>query len=139
MQRRHRTQLSGPRGNQRRASDVGSLTDAAVRLSRLRVDAGGAKTWPLAFTRPETNARTRLTLDRYADLALAKAREKAVTERAHIAEGTDPVRERAACRVAMTVADLVDDYLARRAGRNCAPARRSSGASERTSSPRSGR
>jgi integrase len=76
----------------------------------LRVSPGGTLTWQLIYTRPENNKRARVKLGRYPDMPLAGAREAAKGARVKLAQGGDPGREKA---TAMTVADLVESYLAR--------------------------
>ena len=75
----------------------------------LRVSPGGTLTWQLIYTRPENKKRARVKLGRYPDMPLADAREAARGARVKLAKGGDPGREKAA---AMTVADLVESYLA---------------------------
>ena len=75
-----------------------------------RVSPGGTKTWSLVYTRPQNNKRARIPLGRYPDTPLADAREAAKDARVKLAKGGDPGREKAA---AMTVADLVENYLTR--------------------------
>lgn len=75
-----------------------------------RVAPAGTKTWSLVYTRPANNKRARIPLGRYPSLPLADAREAAQAARVKLAKGGDPGREKAA---AMTVADLVESYLAR--------------------------
>lgn len=75
-----------------------------------RVSPAGTKTWSLVYTRPANNKRARIPLGRYPNVPVADARDAAKDARIKLAKGGDPGREKA---TAMTVADLVDSYLAR--------------------------
>jgi len=56
-----------------------------------------------------------MTLGRYPELTLGKARDKARKARAEIGEGTDPVVEKRAQAASQSVADLIASYLAKKA------------------------
>ncbi|MER8638944.1 integrase arm-type DNA-binding domain-containing protein [Mesorhizobium sp. M1365] len=84
----------------------------------LRVSAGGAKAFFLVFTKPGTDKRAWLKLGRYPDLSLAKAREAAKGSRGDVTDGLDPIAEKRAEAASMSVTDLVENYLARRASKN---------------------
>jgi integrase len=76
------------------------------------------KTWSLAYTRPGSRLRTRFTIAEYSEeYGLAKARKRARELKADISEGKDPqaVKEAAAAAAAsaMTMKELVEDYIAR--------------------------
>ncbi|ABM04222.1 phage integrase family protein [Psychromonas ingrahamii 37] len=60
----------------------------------LRVKPVGSKFWIFNYQRPITKKRANLTLGRYPDLPLAKARTKAIEARELLAEGIDPKEHR---------------------------------------------
>jgi integrase len=80
--------------------------DETVSGLALRVTAGGTKAWTFLYT--AGGKRRRITLGRYPAISLAKARTLALEARAMIANGVDP-----RARGAMTVADLVEAYIAK--------------------------
>ncbi|HWA00380.1 MAG TPA: tyrosine-type recombinase/integrase [Caulobacterales bacterium] len=86
----------------------------------LRVSAAGAKTWYLAYSKPN-DQRAWLKLGRYPEVALGGetgARQRARDARAKVGDGRDPVAEKKALAASQTVTELVENYLARRvAGR----------------------
>lgn len=93
--------------------------DTIVRGLSLLASAGGAKTFYLNYTRPADGKRARMKIGRYGEgdpkLTLGKAREKARESRGGIGEGQDPLVEKRALAASQSVADLVENYLARRA------------------------
>ncbi|MER8574559.1 tyrosine-type recombinase/integrase [Mesorhizobium sp. M1409] len=93
--------------------------DTVVKGLSLLASAGGAKTFYLNYTRPADGKRARIKLGRYGEgdpkLTLAKAREKAREGRGGIGEGQDPLVEKRALAASQTVADLIDNYVARQA------------------------
>lgn len=92
------------------------IPDDKVRGLYLRVDVKARKAWVLRY-RNAAGASRRLTLGDFPSLSLAKARQKAEAMRAAIADGADPTedareaRRAAAATRAVTVADLVKEYL----------------------------
>jgi integrase len=80
--------------------------DESVSGLALRVTAGGTKAWTFLYT--SAGKRRRISLGRYPAISLAKARTLALEARAMIANGIDP-----RARGAMTVADLVEAYIAK--------------------------
>ena len=56
----------------------------------LRVTSQGLRTWYLVFTSPTDGKRARVTLGRYPQTGLAKARTMAIEARRQIDEGKDP-------------------------------------------------
>lgn len=88
--------------------------DEVVRGLYLRVSAK-SKSWNVIFTRPENGKRARTRIGRYPDMGVSKARQKARELLAGISEGVDPASEKRAQAASMTVADLVQIYVARRA------------------------
>ena len=60
----------------------------------LRVKPSGSKLWLFNYYRPVTRKRANLSLGKYPDLSLAKARAKAVTARELLADGIDPKEHR---------------------------------------------
>lgn len=89
--------------------------DTTVRGLCLRASAGGARAFFLVYTKPADGKRAWLKLGRYPELTLAKARERAREARGEIGEGADPIAEKRAAAASQTVADLVDNYVARHA------------------------
>ena len=81
----------------------------------LRASPGGTRTWTLHYTKPGDGKRARLTLGRYPELSLGKARERAKDARSEVIDGTDPIAEKKAKAASQTVGDLVDNYVARHA------------------------
>lgn len=84
----------------------------------LRVSAGGTKAFFLIYTKPGTDKRAWLKLGGYPVLSLAAAREKARTSRGEVTDGIDPIAEKKAEAASMSVVDLVENYLVRRASKN---------------------
>lgn len=81
----------------------------------LRVSPAGTRSWNLVYSKPGDGKRARMKIGRYPEISLGKAREKARDTRATIGEGTDPVAEKRAVVASQTVADMVDNYVARHA------------------------
>lgn len=89
----------------------------------LRASPAGTKAFYLHYTKPGDGKRARLKLGRYPEMKLGKAREKAREARGQVGEGGDPVADKRALAASQTVADLVENYVARRAaGKRSAPA-----------------
>jgi integrase len=79
----------------------------------LRVSASGKKVWTFNFTNPADKKRARITLGTYSDaFGLKVARTAANAHRATVDEGKDP-RVTSAPPAVKTVADLIDDRIAR--------------------------
>ncbi len=98
-----------------------AFPDAAVDGLELRVSASGKKTWALRYVRKSDNARRRVTLGRFPDVSLEKARLSAAKLRIEIAEGEDPAGGVAARKVALTFAELTDEWIERHAIPNKSP------------------
>lgn len=60
----------------------------------LRIKPTGSKLWLFNYYRPITRKRANLSLGKYPDLSLAKARAKALTARELLADGIDPKEHR---------------------------------------------
>jgi integrase len=60
----------------------------------LRIKPIGSKTWLFNYQRPITKKRANLSLGKYPDLSLAKARTKAIAARELLADGIDPKEHR---------------------------------------------
>lgn len=89
--------------------------DTTVKGLCLRVSGAGAKTWHLVYSKRD-RSRAWLKLGRYPDLALGGgggARQKARDERAKIGDGADPVADKRSEAAALTVRDLVENYIER--------------------------
>jgi integrase len=82
----------------------------------LRVTSSGCKTWSLIFTLPGDAKRARMTLGRYPQTSLARARTLATEARGLLDEGRDP-RDVLATNAsgAVTVAALIESYLEKHA------------------------
>ena len=61
---------------------------------RLRVKPNGSKHWILNYYRPNSRKRANLSLGKYPDLPLAKARKATMEAKELLAQGTDPQEER---------------------------------------------
>ncbi|WP_158595875.1 tyrosine-type recombinase/integrase [Oleomonas cavernae] len=81
----------------------------------LRISPGGTKTFFQVYTKPGDGKRAWLKLGRYPEMTLAAARKRAREARGEIGEGADPIAEKKALAASQTVADLVENYLARHA------------------------
>ncbi|CAN7470849.1 tyrosine-type recombinase/integrase [Mesorhizobium sp. LjNodule214] len=82
----------------------------------LRVSAGGQKSWFAVYGPP--NKRQWLKLGTYPEVPLGTdkgARQKAKDTRASVQDGGNPVAAKKAHAASMTVSDLVESYLIRRA------------------------
>ena len=84
--------------------------DAEVPGLTLRITSDGVKTWSLLYR--HHGRRRRLTLGRFPDLGLGKARLRATEERGRVAGGADPATEKRDERVTYgdTVRALYDLY-----------------------------
>jgi integrase len=92
--------------------------DTTVKGLCLRVSSGGAKAWFLVYTKPTDGKRAWLKLGRYPEIKLGGddgARQRAKNARAKVGDGDDPIAEKKALAASQTVADLVENYIARRA------------------------
>lgn len=85
--------------------------DAKTSGLNLRVTPNGVRSWFLIFTSPKDGKRARVTLGRYPQTSLARARALALEARGHLEEGRDPRDAFAAQAGAMTVRQLVASYL----------------------------
>lgn len=65
---------------------------------RLRVKPNGSKHWVLNYYRPNSRKRANLSLGKYPDLPLAKARKATMEAKELLAEGIDPQEKRKAAR-----------------------------------------
>lgn len=81
----------------------------------LTASSGGTRTFFLHYTRPSDGKRQRMKLGIFPDIKLGAAREKARTARGDVVDGADPIAEKKAKEASQTVADLVEDYIARHA------------------------
>jgi len=94
--------------------------DTVVRGLCLRISVGGAKAWYLVYTKPGGDNRAWLKLGRYPEIPLGGhkgARQKAKEARASIGDGVDPIAEKRAETASQSVADLIDNYIARHASK----------------------
>ena len=86
--------------------------DPKARGLNLRVTESGIRTWFLVYTTPKDGKRARVTLGRYPQTSLVRARTLAVEARQTLQEGHDP-RELKPTAGSMTVASLVADFLSK--------------------------
>lgn len=92
--------------------------DTIVRGLSLLVSPGGTRTFYLTYSRPGDGKRARIKIGRYPEIRLGGddgARQRAKDTRAKVGDGSDPAAEKKAKAAAQTVADLVENYIARRA------------------------
>ncbi len=89
--------------------------DTTVRGLCFRVTKGGVRAFFQVYTKPADGKRAWLKLGTYPDIGLAKARQKARDARAAVGGGKDPVAEKKALAAGDTVADMVENYIARHA------------------------
>ena len=97
------------------AKALGTQTDffdETVSGLALRVTAQGYRSWSYLFTSPRDGKRARATIGTYPATSLAAARGKALEARGHVEAGKDPRLVLAGPTAAMTMAGLVDAYLA---------------------------
>ena len=79
----------------------------------LRITTSGRKTW---FVMYRSGGRLRrLTLGTYPALTLADARSQATVAKQSVAQGEDPALQKQSARIAPTVAELAEQYIARHA------------------------
>ncbi|MFT6987038.1 MAG: integrase [Psychromonas sp.] len=84
----------------------------------LRIKPTGSKLWLFNYYRPITRKRANLSLGKYPDLSLAKARTKAIEARELLAEGIDPKEHRDVALIAKqaelsnTLQAVFDDWFA---------------------------
>lgn len=90
--------------------------DTIVKGLVLRVSAAGAKSWYAVYGPP--SKRQWLKLGSYPEIPLGSdkgARQRARDTRAKVGDGGDPVADKKALATSQTVADMVDNYIARHA------------------------
>ncbi|TIT99792.1 MAG: DUF4102 domain-containing protein [Mesorhizobium sp.] len=90
--------------------------DTIVKGLVLRSSSGGQKTWYAVYGPPAK--RQWLKLGTYPEIPLGSdkgARQRAKDTRAKVGDGGDPVADKKALEASQTVADLVDNYVARHA------------------------
>ncbi|RWD31344.1 MAG: site-specific integrase [Mesorhizobium sp.] len=89
--------------------------DTTVKGLVLRSSSGGQKTWYAVYGPPLK--RQWLKLGTYPEIPLGSdkgARQRAKDTRARVGDGGDPVADKKALEASQTVADLVENYIARR-------------------------
>ena len=97
------------------AKPLGARTDffdVTVRGLALRVTEHGYRSWCFHYRSPQNGKRARATIGTYPATSLAAARGKALEARGHVEGGKDPRLVLAGPTAAMTMAGLVDAYLA---------------------------
>jgi hypothetical protein len=111
------------------------VRDAQLTGFGVRVMPSGRRFYLLRYrTRPDQGGRQRwLTLGEHGRLTVEQARAQALRVLHEIADGHDPVGERAAFRAAPTANDLFDRYLAEHVDRKNATRPRSGRSSTATS------
>lgn len=103
------------------------LTDGAGLYLKLSWVDGGKRNpkghgWRFDYTRPTTKARNTMVLGSYPAMSLAEARAKAAELRAMVANGVDPMEQRAAATALVLAAQQEQTETERRALLNLAPA-----------------
>lgn len=106
---------------------VTQLTDGAGLYLKLSWVDGGKRNpkghgWRFDYTRPTTKARNTMVLGSYPAMTLAEARTKAAELRALVANGTDPMEQRAAATALVVAAQQEQTETTRRAALSLAPA-----------------
>lgn len=99
---------------------VTQLTDGAGLYLKLSWMDGGKRNpkghgWRFDYTRPTTKARNTMVLGSYPAMSLAQARAKAAELRELVANGTDPMEQRAASTALVAAAQAEQSETARRA------------------------
>jgi integrase len=79
----------------------------------LRVSPSGVKAWSVMFDSPKDGKRARLSLGHYPATSLADARGRAIEARSLVESGIDPRDGKSAEATNMTVADLIESYIAK--------------------------
>jgi len=79
---------------------------------QLRVTATGVKTFSV-FRRVKGGSPVRLTIGRFPDVTIEKARQQAMSHTAELAIGTDLAERQRKARAVMTFADLFAEYMKR--------------------------
>jgi hypothetical protein len=110
------------------SAKAGDFFDAKTPGLNLRVTPNGLKSWFAMFTSPKDGKRARVTLGRYPQTPLARARRLALEARGCAEEGKDP-RDLLGAQIASksSVSGLIESYLAK----HVRPALRSAQAIER--------
>lgn len=91
---------------------AGDYFDAKTQGLNLRVTPNGVKSWFAVYTSPNNGKRARVTLGRYPQTKLARARTLALEARGHVEEGRDPrAAFRAQSASQMTVRGLIEAYM----------------------------
>lgn len=91
--------------------------DTVVKGLCLRVSPAGTKAWNLVYSKAD-GKRARMKIGRYSEIPLGGdegARQRAKNMRASIGDGGDPIAEKKALAASQTVADMVENYVTRRA------------------------
>jgi integrase len=97
-----------------KANTITDFFDAKTKGLSLRVAPTGSKSWAVMFTVPGSEKRARMVLGSYPATSLARARALAMEAHTKVQAGTDPRTE--ATHGTMTVAMLIDSYVAKHAG-----------------------
>jgi integrase len=92
------------------------LYDAKARGLCLRVTAR-TKSWSFIYRPDGSSRQRRYTIGDYPAWSLSSAREKALTLRQAVQDGRDPVVDRKQRREALTVAAMIDRFIAKAKGR----------------------
>ena len=107
---------------------AGDFFDAKTPGLNLRVTPSGVRSWFAVFTSPRNGKRARVSLGRYPQTKLARARTLALEAYGHVDEGQDPRDvKRALAASVLVVDDLVTSYIEKHARPNL----RTAGAMER--------
>jgi hypothetical protein len=118
------------------------IWDTELRGFGVRVETSGTKTFLVRY-RPKGNGRNGpkrfVTIGRYGAITPEQARNEARSKLAAVARGNDPAEARDQAKVAPTLSQLIERFLAEQAtvkGRSCPVPSRNCKDSDRSRSPR---
>jgi integrase len=97
------------------ARSITDFFDIKTKGLNLRVAPSGSKSWAVMFTSPETEKRARMMLGTYPATSLATARTLAIEAHSKVEAGDDPRAMAGSYNQYMTVAMLVENYIAKHA------------------------
>jgi integrase len=98
------------------ARSITDFFDNKTKGLHLRVAPTGTKAWAVMFTIPGSEKRARMTLGSYPATPLAKARTLAIEAHSKVEAGEDPREVAGSYNAYMTVAMLIENYIAKHAG-----------------------
>jgi integrase len=98
------------------ARSITDFFDIKTKGLNLRVSPSGSKSWAVMFTSPDTEKRARMMLGTYPATSLATARTLAIEAHSKVEAGDDPRAVAGSYNAYMTVAMLIESYIAKHAG-----------------------